>query len=361
MPPNVWKLSLVCTLTEPVSPSPFDADLQELMSLTDPRVWDAFRSQAIFLSGGTGFIGRWLVEALLHADRELGLGLMLTVLSRDPAGFLARCPHLNRWVLRLHAGDVTRFSFPQGEYAFAVHAALPVTGPGQASLLEAGLKGSQRMAEFARQAGTQRLLHISSGAVYGSGAGSHGPICENDAWDLATPPNDYTLAKRTEELVLASALPGRVVTARCFAFMGPGFSADAGTAAAQFIAQAARGEPISIGSDGSAVRSYQYTSDMARWLISLLALGPGGNAFNVGSDAGVSIRDLATRIHRGAGITTDPIVASGSVTGRAGHIYVPSVVRASQELGLANHVALDEAIVRSLRAARATGTNIASK
>lgn len=330
------------------------------MALTAPGVWEALRSQTIFLSGGTGFIGRWLVEALLHADRELGLGVTLTVLSRDPAAFRARCPHLASPALRLHAGDVAQFSFPPGGHAFAVHAALPVAGSGPSSLLDVGREGAARVAGFARQAGTQRLLHISSGAVYGPGAGQHGPIGEDDAWDTAPPPNDYTATKRAEEAVLAQALPGRVVTARCFAFMGPGLSAATGTAAAQFIAQAASGQPVSMSGDGSTVRSYQYASDMARWLLTLLALGPAGSAFNVGSGDAVSIGELARRIHRAAGIGADPATAATPAASRAGNVYVPSVARAGRELGLANHVPLDDAIARSLRAARPQGTTIAS-
>ncbi len=323
------------------------------MALTAPQVWDALRSQSIFLTGGTGFIGRWLVESLLHADRLLGLGLRLTVLSRDPGLFLAAHPHLACPALRMHTGDITQFGFPQGEHAFAIHAALPVAGDSADRLVETARLGSERVAQFARQAATQRLLHISSGAVYGARAGEHGPISEDAPTDGAQSPNQYTMAKRTEEAVLADALAGRIVTARCFAFLGPGLSAATGTAAGQFMDRAARGLPVVLRGDGTPVRSYQYASDMARWLLTLLALGPTGRAFNVGSSEAVSIRDLAQRLHHAAGIAAEPAMGAASAPGRAGDAYVPSVERAARELGLANAVSLDEGIRRSLRAARA--------
>ena len=97
--------------------------------------------------------------------------------------------------------------------------------------------------------------------------------------------------------------------------------------------------------------------------LTLLTLGPPGRVFNVGSDEAVSIRELAARIHQSAGMTAAPAVGAAPAAGRAGQRYVPSIALATRELALRNHVPLDEAIARSLRAARAdraAGTTIAS-
>ncbi len=328
------------------------------MRLTPGAVWQALRAQTVFLSGGTGFIGRWLVEALLQAQRDMGLGLQLVVLSRDPAGFLARHPHLHDPALQMLAGDITQGGFASSPCAYAIHAALPVSSAAGPALPDIARQGALQMVRHARQCGVQRLLHVSSGAVYGPGAGLAGPIAEDTPQDMASAANDYTVAKRAEEQVFSDGLPAQLVTARCFTFMGPGLSPATGTAAAQFVVQAARGEPVTVSGDGTPVRSYQYASDMARWLLLLLSQGQAGRAYNVGSDEAVSIAELAQRVHRQAGLPGGPVVAARPVAGRAGHLYVPCVARARDELGLGNAVGLDQAIRRSLQAARAGATNI---
>ena len=98
-------------------------DLDEILAATAP-LWEQMRGERLLLTGGTGFFGCWLVESFLHCNRELALDAQVTVLTRDPAAFLRKVPHLrNERALSLHAGDVRDFTFPEGRYGFVLHAA----------------------------------------------------------------------------------------------------------------------------------------------------------------------------------------------------------------------------------------------
>lgn len=316
-----------------------------------PAVWSELRDQSLFITGGTGFVGKWLLESLLHANRELKLGLKLTVLTRDPQSFIRLSPHLAAGQsVELIQGDIEDFAFPAGKFTSVVHAALPVAESRKSTnrLKSLAEKGALRCCKFAVACGARRLLHISSGAVYGAG-GVH-PFSENCSWsdDADGTANEYTQAKRSAERIVMQEWPFEVVVARCFAFTGPYLLASSGSAAATFMEQAARGEGIVIESTGTAVRTYQYASDMARWLLTALALGSPGLSYNIGSDVLVTISELARRVARLAD-NRIPVQVTGRVTSSlAGAMYAPIVRRAADELGLDNAVDLDEGIRRTL-------------
>ena len=86
---------------------------------------EALRSARMFITGGTGFVGTWLVAALHHADQRLNLKLDVTLLTRDPEGFKRRLPKLADWCTLLH-GDVTDVP-PLRTFDFAIHAATPAS------------------------------------------------------------------------------------------------------------------------------------------------------------------------------------------------------------------------------------------
>jgi dTDP-glucose 4,6-dehydratase len=81
-------------------------DLDLVLAQTQ-ELWEEMRGQRVFITGGTGFFGCWLVESFCHVNRALELGARATVLTRDPARFAAKCPHLaGDSAITLHAGDV---------------------------------------------------------------------------------------------------------------------------------------------------------------------------------------------------------------------------------------------------------------
>lgn len=87
-----------------------EADLEHVLRHAAGDL-NALAGRRLFITGGTGFFGRWLLETMLAANRELRVGMEATVLSRDPAAFAGRAPHLAgapgiRWV----RGNVVDFT-----------------------------------------------------------------------------------------------------------------------------------------------------------------------------------------------------------------------------------------------------------
>jgi dTDP-glucose 4,6-dehydratase len=324
-------------------------DMQGLLAATRAAVWCGLRGKRIFITGGTGFVGKWLLESLVAADAALDLGLSVTVLTRDAASFRRRHARLaGARILGWHEGDVADFPFPAGRFDFVVSAALPVSVNEQHAprLLHTAEAGLLHVCEFARRAGVRRLLHVSSGAVYGPRSQAD-PIGESTPWTEPAA-NAYTQAKRAAERVCAMEWPFEVAIARCFAFAGPYLEPSAGSAAAQFIVAATEGREIVVQGTGRAVRSYQYPADMARWLLSMLALAPAGLALNIGSAEAVTVGELAGYIASAAGSGSAVKVLSQSDAGLAGSAYVPGIELARSSLDLENTISLDKAIRRTL-------------
>ena len=331
-------------------------DLEEILSATAP-LWEQMRGKRLFLTGGTGFFGTWLLESFIHANITLGLQADVTILTRNPDAFAAKAPHLAQHPsVTLLAGDVRDFAFPAGQFDFLIHGATEasawLTANRPQEMLSTIVQGTGRVLEFARHAGTRKLLITSSGAVYGAQPHDqpHVPEEFSGAPDSLSRSSVYGEGKRYAELLCSLAANDglEIKVARCFAFVGPHLPLDTHFAIGNFLADALAARPIQIAGDGTSLRSYLYASDLAIWLWTILFQAPSLRAYNVGSEAAVSIRDLAHAVSAVGETPLEVSIAGQPTPGRPPARYVPSTQRAESELGLSQKVGLEEALRRTL-------------
>src|SRR5919107_2388471 len=82
------------------------ADLDHVLEHTE-GLWEDLRGSRLFVTGGTGFFGGWMLESFLRANDEFRLGASAVVLTRDAGRFRRRAPHITTHdVIALHEGDV---------------------------------------------------------------------------------------------------------------------------------------------------------------------------------------------------------------------------------------------------------------
>lgn len=328
--------------------------------------WESLRGAHLLITGGTGFVGRWLLAGLAAANAEYGLGAHATVLTRDAGLFARVCPNLAAdAAVDLLQGDVRAVRWPGEEYSLVVHGAASsdasLNEHQPEEMLEVIELGTRRVLDLSLQLDVRRLLLLSSGAVYQPPA-PRGGFSEDSPRGSYWPdePSAYHAGKRrAEDLALEAAGSGLDVTvARLFAFVGPHLPLDRHFAIGNFIGDVLEGHDIHVRGDGTPVRSYLYAADMAAWLwVMLLDERAAGRTYNVGSERAVSIAAAARLVAAAAGRTVDVTTAGGGDRG-AGDYYVPVTGRARRELGLGETVALPEAIRRTLAwhvAARAEG------
>ena len=332
------------------------ADLK-LIAANTRGLWDELRRQRLFITGGTGFFGCWLIESFCYVNRIYGLGAEVTILTRNPEAFARKCPHLvSDSAVRLHAGDVRSFSFPAGEYRYVIHAATEASAKQAANapleMLSTIIAGTERTLEFAATHGTQRFLLTSSGAVYGRQPSdiTHVPESYAGSPDPLDPASVYAEGKRASELLCAiynKRVGLECGIARCWAFCGPHLPLDQHFAIGNFIGDVLAGRSIQIQGDGTPRRSYLYAADLMTWLWTMLFRAPVLVPFNVGSGHDLSILELAQTVAATLNPQTEIHVARQAVAGAAPLRYVPSVARAQEVLGLRELTTLEESIRRT--------------
>ncbi len=343
-------------MTSPRAGMP-EGDLDHVMARTR-GLWEDLRGKRLFITGGTGFFGCWLLESFLRANDDLGLGASATLLTRDPEAFRAKAPSLAaNSAVTLLRGDVRSFEFPEGRFEFVIHAAAEASARSvretPSAVFDAIVEGTRRTLEFAAARGTKRFLYTSSGAVYGPQPEGV-PRLDEDcrlAPEAASALSAYAEAKRASEfLCVARGAETGVETAiaRCFAFVGPHLPLDGEFAAGNFIRDALAGGPVRVKGDGTARRSYLYAADLAVWLWTILLRGRPGRPYNVGSERELSVRELA-EIAAGCVSPRAEVNIEGAPTpGLSASRYVPSTARTRRELGLAELISVEDAVRRTV-------------
>lgn len=262
----------------------------------------------ILITGGAGFIGSHLAEALL--DR----GETVAVLDNLSTGSIGNIRRLQ---------DSSRFSFTEGglddraaldrlagradaivHLAAAVGVHLVLERP--TATIETNVLGTHALLGAARRYGC-RTLFASTSEVYGKGAAL--PFAEEDDLLLGPPSRSrwgYAASKLLDEFLGLAAhrefgLPVTIV--RFFNVVGPRQTGRFGAVVPRFVNLALRGEPVTVYGDGAQTRCFCHVSDVVRALLGLLdeQLATSGEIYNVGSDCEVSIGDLARQVVARAG------------------------------------------------------------
>jgi nucleoside-diphosphate-sugar epimerase len=337
--------------------NPLADDLDHVLAYTQ-GLWDELRGQRIFVTGGTGFFGCWLLESFVWANDHLGLGASAVVLTRNPEAFQAKAPHLAcHGAIQLHAGDIRSFEFPPGGFSHVIHAATEASAKlneeNPLLMFDTIVEGTRRALELARASRARKFLLASSGAVYGRQPPEITHLPEDYlGGPIPTEPHSaYGEGKRAAELLCtlyARQFGLEPKIARCFAFVGPYLPLDIHYAIGNFLQDALLGGPIRIGGDGTPFRSYLYAADLAIWLWTILLRGQALRPYNVGSETALTIRDVARAVANQSEPPLEITVARAPYPGHAAERYVPSVGRAQTELGLRETFALSKALAHTV-------------
>ncbi|MCP3924075.1 MAG: NAD-dependent epimerase/dehydratase family protein [Desulfobacterales bacterium] len=332
-------------------------DLDHIFQHTE-NLWEELRGKKLFVTGGTGFFGKWLLESFLWVNKKLELNAQMHVLSRDPESFKTNCLHLaNKSEIKYHQGDVRNFDFPDGKFDYIIHAATSASAKLNSEnpllMFNTIVEGTRHILDFAVHCNAQKFLLTSSGAVYGeqhelknvseNHCGAPDPIGSNSAYGVGKRASEFLCGAYSQKYGIEMKI------ARCFTFVGPYLPLDIHYAIGNFIRDGLNNKTIKVNGDGTPYRSYLYAADLAIWLWTILFKGKSMRTYNVGSEEAITISGLANIVVKCFKKTLQVKIAEtpepGSITNR----YVPSTKRAREECNLHQTISLREAIERTIK------------
>jgi UDP-glucose 4-epimerase len=287
------------------------------------------------VTGGAGFIGSHVVEALLARGDEV------TIVDDLSNGKRENVPKNTRLVeLDLREGLVEVFADAGPELCFHLGAQVDVRVSVERPTHDASVNvlGTLEVLEAARAHDTQVVFSSTGGAIYGE---CDGPASE-DAERRPLAPYGVSKLAGEEYMAAYNRLYGtRHVSLRYGNVYGPRQDphGEAGVVAI-FLGALAEGRAPRIFGDGLQTRDYVYAGDVAR--ATLAAAGQDGGVFNVGTGSETSVVDLyeACRLVAGSSLEAEPAPP------RLGELQrsVLDVSRAERELGWRPEVPLEEGL-----------------
>jgi UDP-glucose 4-epimerase len=265
------------------------------------------------ITGGAGFIGSHLAEALIGSGDEVHV---IDDLSTGRLGNLRAIHADRRFALTISrvedAGDLLQ----RVEWADVVHHLAAVVGVRRIlerplETLKTNLGGTERVLEAAAEVG-RRIIIASTSEVYGKSV--RPPFVESGDVVLGATSRSrwgYAASKMLDEFLALAYHQERglpVTIARLFNTVGPRQVGHYGMVLPNFVRQALAGEPITVHGSGEQTRCFSSVYDVIRcWRALVHSPSTCGQVYNIGSDDEISITDLAILVREVTG-SDSPIV-----------------------------------------------------
>jgi len=313
----------------------------------------ALKNKHILITGGTGFMGSWLTAFILFLNKEYNYNVRLTLLSRN-----ASESHINKWNDKINFidADVRNLTDLPKDINYLIHAAASpdITFHSSQPLktYESIVNGTFNVFNAAAMVDDlQNIVHVSSGLVYGKNESGIYDEFSFGSFNCNSINSIYTESKRMAETIAATCrnqfrLPISIV--RPFTFIGPFQILQKTWAFNSIVREALLNNEIRILGDGKIKRGYMYGSDMAAWLLSILANPVMDNVFNIGSSTVTSLSDVASLVS--SSLPGKPEIKYSNFTTNLqnNNDFIANTDRVKKTYGLKEQISLEIAIATTL-------------
>ncbi|MFE4977597.1 NAD-dependent epimerase/dehydratase family protein [Kitasatospora sp. NPDC056651] len=256
----------------------------------------------VLVSGGLGFVGRHLTNALLILGKEVAI-----IDNARTATSIATPPGATLHMLDIREVDAIAEAVDDADLVFHVAAnangTLSVTQPRLD--FEINALGTLIFAEALLKASVRRMVYVSSASVYGTPRKF--PMDEDHPTRPFVPYGASKLSGEITCLALHRACGLPVVVGRPFCVYGPGENPhEAMVEVGRFLRWHLNHQPIQIVGDiDRKTRDFVHVTDLVQGLLTIADRAEPGEVFNIGSGTEVSMRGLVEEIGRATGVTPE--------------------------------------------------------
>jgi nucleoside-diphosphate-sugar epimerase len=264
--------------------------------------WQQLENKSVLLTGATGLIGSFLVDALMYRNEHYGSHTAVYALSRNAAAAAQRfISYKNSSLFYYIQQDVTEKFGLESKIDFLIHNAgnaYPasfVADP--VGTMKSNLWGIASLMDYAVKVKSERVLYVSSGEVYGEGNGADFDESYSGYVNGLHFRSCYPQGKRAAEtlcIAYSEQYAADVVIARPCHIYGATFTETDNRAFAQFARSLLAKKEVVLKSVGEQLRSYCYVADCAAAMLTILLRGQAGQAYNIANKrSNTTIADLA--------------------------------------------------------------------
>jgi len=308
------------------------------------------------ITGGAGFIGSHLAEALLGQGHDVSVIDNLSTGSIDNILHLKSEPHFAYVIDTIANEQILAELIDRCDVVFHLAAAVGVKLIVEQPVhtIETNVQGTEIVLKHANK--KKKLVVIASTSeVYGKST----DVPFHEDADLVMGPTAkhrwaYACSKAIDEfLALAyykeKKLP--VIIVRLFNTVGPRQTGQYGMVLPTLVRQALAGQPMTVFGDGTQTRSFTYVGDVVEALVTLIQTPAAvGEVFNIGNGQEISIRQLAEKVRDQTGSASPIILVPYDQAYESGFEdmprRVPDITKISRAIGFRPKVDLDETIAR---------------
>ncbi len=323
------------------------------------------------LTGGAGFVGSHLAEALLDQGHAVQVIDDLSTGSMDNIVHLKGRTGFEYVIDSIMNESLTAELIDRSDVVFHLAAAVGVKLIVEAPVrtIETNVHGTEVVLTHASKKG-KLVVVFSTSEVYGKNA----DVPFHEDADLVMGPTTkhrwaYACSKALDEFLALAYWKERklpVVVVRLFNTVGPRQTGRYGMVIPTFVRQALMGLPITVYGDGEQRRSFTYVGDVVNGLIALAGEPRAvGQVFNIGNTEEISISDLAQRVKTMTGSSSDIVRIPYGQAYEAGFEdmprRVPSLSKIREYVGYAPTIGLEEILRRVVDHTRATLEPVSSR
>tara|TARA_B100000963_G_scaffold336602_2_gene331816 strand:+ start:68 stop:1141 length:1074 start_codon:yes stop_codon:yes gene_type:complete len=291
--------------------------------------YENLRNSKILITGGTGYVGSWIVHALAAINEREKLNIKITLITAQKKN-LNKYFYLNKKIkvnyIFSHISKIDKYT--DKTFTHLIHAAAKYKAD-SAEIYNTNIVGGKKIISLIKKNKIKNVIFISSGAVYEFKNRKEKPK-ENFKKINLKNKNSYALSKYIVEklfLKLAKKNKTNLTILRLFSFVGPGTSTLRHLAYTSIIDAKCQNKNIKLESDGNSYRSFMHSIDMVCWIIKSLFINK-INIINVGSNEEIKIIDMAKIISKSRLLNLKKVKVIKHNNSENNSYYVPNIAKA---------------------------------